>query len=672
MTTGVKCETRVWVRKADETVTPGVAINGVAGKDAALTGSNVEYDGALGAIILRPQHRVNGLPVMSIADWQATGWQVKDGCLHWPQNGVSTAVANYQHPVAPWITCVVKRNGQPAEWQLQWGNGKMLTFGTGKPPFLSVNGVITAALPLNPAEYYHYINDAEICWEVRDFMGDIVITCSAFTRVWYIPGVGGATTGNLSISADASTYSVVLFAMKFATTGYFDTSGTITDVDYCGVVPADVNAQIADAGGGLHRVSLSGDGDHTPAVKGWRIFRRTHVAEQLNDWQQITDSLLGGHMEYSYDCGKANMLFNGFPDANRIMISQQIELADGRILSVERGEMLVTGKQARMTNTGTTLRVAAICRLERLKFKRVNNLPSLHDIPADEAIALIAECAGVNNMKIWQQASNNSIEGGQWWGNRGGDPPLNEKLSAANDWRGEMPWSMKGNNAWDLMKMLAGMYQLRVWFEDDELQIRRAALALPVNAATYSVGYGADPFLAPAGIAIADPGADVAVAANYVANGGVVTQTGDIGADIVVNCPANITTSDSAMKYTGYAGKLLKDKSFTTITGRTALWNRKPGDAVCLNGTGNIIDGMLCRVVYINIALADIYRTVVKVDADDNSGWVESCDAEKAEMLSMPILSPVELNGIICAGTATVNRYFTIGVSAIASADKIR
>ncbi|MEI6520132.1 MAG: hypothetical protein WCO98_08870 [bacterium] len=669
MTTGVKCTTRVWAGCVSEDATPGAVIAGVAGKDAALTGNDVEYDGAVGAIILRPTHR-DGIPAMNITDWQASGWQLKDGLLNWQSTAASTLISANQHPAAPWIVCKVIRGNQSAEWQLQWGSGHLLTFSTHRPPFVSINGTIVATLPMNPAEYYNYANAKEICWEVRDFLSDLIISCSAFSRVWNIPGVGGATTGNLRISADGSAYSVALFTMKFPLTGNFYTSSAIANADYAEVLPADNNVQVTP-GGGRHKITMTGDGDHTPAVKGWNIFRRPVNVNFTGSWQEISEKLIGGHLDYSLDIGKANLVFKDFPNANRIKISQTMELPDGRIRSIDRPLMTVMDRQKRITNSGTTVRVSAVCQQGWLASKRVGDLPPLCDMPVDEAIAMIAEWAGVKKLKIWQDASGNSMEAGGWWGNRGGDSPMNEYLNAAKDWRGDIPWQVKSDNIWHFIKRLANIYQLRVWFEGDEMQIRRANLAYPTDTTGYSINYGTDLLAAPTGAAITEPDNTAAVMVNYVGNGGTLMPAGDTGAKIVVNCPPDITTADAAASYAGYVKSILQNNGGITMTGRTALWNISPGDAIALTGTGDFIDGEICRAAKVNISLTEPYRTVVEATIP-GSNWCSVDDEEITRVLSMPISSPAEINGVICGDQNFNQKYFTIAVSAIAGPDKIK
>ncbi len=669
MMTGVKCITQIWAGNANESATAGTVISGVAGKDAALTGDDVEYDGAIGAIILRPTHR-DGLPLMNIADWQAAGWQVEDGLLSWQSVSASSLTSLTGHAATPWIVCKVIRDQQPAEWQLQWGNVYILTFSTRRPPFLTVNGAIAATLPMNPAEYYNYANAEEICWEIRDVMGYLIITCSVFSRVWLIPGAGGAVAGNLQLSADGSSYAVALFTMTFPQTGDFYTSTAMANPDYTGVLPADNNVQIT-SGGARHKITLTGDGCHTPAVKGWNIFRRPVNVDFTGDWQDVSGNLIGGHLEYSLDTSSINMIFNDFPSANRIKISQTMELPDGRIRNVERPPMAITERQKRITNQGVTVRVKAVCQQGWMALKRVGETPPLCDMPADEAIAMVAEWAGVSKIKIWQEISDNSMEAGRWWGDRGGDAPLNEYLNAANDWRGELPWHLNSDNYWHFIKRLADIFQLRVWFEGDEMQIRRINLAYPTDINEYSTNSGADLFLAPTGVAITEPDDEVTVMVNYIGNGGVLMNVGDTGAKIVVNSPPDISTPEGAVDYLNYVKSILQNNGGINIIGKTALWDRSPGDAITVTGTGANIDDELCRVIKVNISLTEPYRAIVTATVPGNN-WCSATNEEISQVLSMTNSSSAEINGVVCGNQIFNERYFTIAVSAIAGPDKIK
>jgi len=399
-----------------------------------------------------------------------------------------------------------------ADFTLEWGR-------TGFPR-LYRNDVLLEERLLPESALRAFNSAAALAITVQNLFGDLFICCALWPEPWVVRGVGAVPSAPYGMQCSGGQFSFNLSPFTFATSGAFVTDWIEHGVAYpdtdllVDVFPPDqpagtgVAVTVAEYCGTAkrYRVTLTGDGAHTPVVQAFQYRYHPQVAIGDRYWREITQWVTGATVTCAADPGAACRVGPTLRHAELSLVPQQrvngktlwewvgglhgayaFRMQVGAVYVDEHG-MEFTDQLDRLHGivqiADDVQAIAAVDRLtlavpdrwEQLSQTALLFAPSVAGMRVDAAIALIAQWAGISPTQI-------DAAPVPYW-----------LCEPAGDYTRPTWFPPNGTRAGDFIRKIAERYGAVVEFDGAGVLVVRPGLSTD-SVATYTLDEGGDPII---------------------------------------------------------------------------------------------------------------------------------------------------------------------------------
>lgn len=419
------------------------------------------------------------------------------------------------------------------QWTLTFG-GYTLVWSRAAPAAIYTgygtgSQLLIARRPWSDLKSANYCMATVLRFTVYNLLGNLYIESDAWGGEWIVKRVGNLPAARWTITGAGGKYGWNIGELQFATTGYIETDWIPmpTGVDYpddtYDVVTAPTGmigdvypvAQPSGTATALQvidsqtvdgayfkkfRLTLTGDGQHTPVVQAFQYRWDTILGSSADSWLEITDRVLSASESKANDstahtCGIELLTREiGGQTLMAALAAASLGSLDGLYAFAyqvgaeydddsTREEMRLTGyldTTALPINVGEVEKfsLTAVDRWARLSRGVLGYPPSCAGMRVDQAIALIAEWVGIVPTEIDADEIDIYLD----------------TVEADGEFTGTLAWTPGTVSAADFIREIADTFGVAVWF-DGAGRMQIAERVLPVVAdsvATYDAQAGAD------------------------------------------------------------------------------------------------------------------------------------------------------------------------------------
>jgi hypothetical protein len=392
-------------------------------------------------------------------------------------------------------------------WALEFGAGYRMEWGRGTVPTLYRGEAVVSTQHLDEGDWQTYATAPTMAFQVRNLLGNLYITSSAWRGTWIVKGVGEIPAGNATITGNGGEFWFNLSPLVFETSGYFETDWiehfrTFPDAALVATAypeegtGADVTIEVIETRGTAkrYRVTLTGDGAHTPVVQAFQYRYDPTFASISALWKEITpwvdmdspptetlpDDITARTLTLNLIPGKrvnGQTLYDFVGPLTGTVAARYrtgVVYADVGPDVIERGQGFIEiSKRTEPIDDTARLELQQVDRWDRLAKTALLWAPCCAGLRVDEAISLIAQWAGIPSSDIIAET-------------------IPYYLESPEDDFSRPPWlPTNGTKAAEFIRQIADAYGVRVYFDGSgKLRIRRWGIGTAV--ATYSYDAGAD------------------------------------------------------------------------------------------------------------------------------------------------------------------------------------
>lgn len=365
-------------------------------------------------------------------------------------------------------------------WRIEWGLLREIRV-------YDPDGWLALKQRISLSESAAFYGNAHLVWEVHNIGGNLYIECSALDQPLTIheykdpayredPSVDSRTVGVLpsapvAWSSTGGVHAVLVDYFRYPTTGYVETDwlehmGVYTTDPIAFVYPTppsgtSVNVTVIASSGTKrrYRITLNGDGMHTPFVQMVQLFYSAIYAAASGEWTDVSDSIQNVKETIPEDIGKRTTEMTldnwegdalGFSGQMAFRYSLGHALRDSSTDSVNRFCGLLKIHRYTHSRGERSYKATGDDRAALLAETELLNPPCLTGFYVDDAIAVLATYGGVASWDI-------VVESGTY-----------KQLNLPKYGYDNPPWMPRtGQKCWALIQELCDAYNVRAEFWPD-------------------------------------------------------------------------------------------------------------------------------------------------------------------------------------------------------------